>query len=93
MLIKHSLDRKYDIPLSDVMPELHKKFADNSIRGQTNYEDMVKYFAAVRSKVEKEDRENTVEDKGQERDESNNQRSEQPQMEPQQRRRDNLNSR
>ena len=27
-------DRKYDIPLSDVMPELHKKFADESIRGQ-----------------------------------------------------------
>ena len=43
------------------MPELHRKFADNSIRGQTNYEDMVKYFAAVRSKVEREEQENQIE--------------------------------
>ena len=75
------------------MPELHRKFADNSIRGQTNYEDMVKYFAAVRSKVEREEeQENQMEEQGQERDQSNNEKNRA--QEPEQRsRRDNLNSR
>ena len=71
------------------MPELHRKFADNSIRGQTNYEDMLKYFAAVRSKVEKEDQ---LEQQGSSQDQSINQKS-QPVQEPEQHRRDNLNSR
>ena len=76
------------------MPELHRKFADNSIRGQTNYEDMVKYFAAVRSKVEREEeQENQMEEQGPpERDQSNNEKNRA--QEPEQRsRRDNLNSR
>ena len=75
------------------MPELHKKFADDSIRGQTNYEEMVKYFAAVRSRVEKEaQQEAQKEEKALEMNQINNQRSQQP-LEPERHRGDNLNSR
>ena len=87
--------RKYDIPLSDVMPELHRKFADNSIRGQTNYEDMVKYFSTIKSKVEKEMDEEEKESvkTTEQREEVQNVNQRNREEEYNNRRRENLNSR
>ncbi len=43
--------RKYEVPVTDIMEDIHYRFEDPGIPGQTHYEDMAKYFLRRRKVV------------------------------------------